>query len=650
MKKMNRTNLRPRRFGSRALATLFIGIAALSFSPRVAEAQHRAKLSKALAEQLTAGSTSLNVVFQGPQAEVDRVAKTYGVLVTKRLDMGAVLTGSGAQFDALAADDNVTSLTEDGQVTSTMAITTQSTGANQLWAAQDGSSKFGGLTGAGIGVVVIDSGIGQHPDIERRVRARRDFLADTSGPADAYGHGTHVAGIIAGSGGGSRSADGTAYVGMAPGAELVSLRVLDGTGNGYVSDVILALEWAIKNKARYKLRVVNVSLGHAATETYATDPMALAVERAVSAGLVVVASAGNLGKSADGTPLVGAVVSPGFTPGALTVGALNTRGTVARSDDAVASYSSRGPVGDPDDSSTWEVKPDLVAPGNAIIATGLPGTYLYDTLTDRHVTGAAGGTYLTLSGSSMATAVVSGAVAQLLQSTPDLTPAQVKFLLQVTAQHVEGAGLIEQGAGSLNVPLAVATAQAGSLDAAPSAVKIGGEMITAGGMAFLSKKTAGQFDASSVSVLGNTIVWGGRGVSGDTIVWGGRGVSGDTIVWGGRGVSGDTIVWGGRGVSGDTIVWGGRGVSGDTIVWGGRGVSGDTIVWGGRGVSGDTIVWGGRGVSGDTIVWGGRGVSGDTIVWGGRTEFPNTSVSGFSFEGGSGTAGSSAVFTAPSKK
>ncbi len=191
--------------------------------------------------------------------------------------------------------------------------------------------------------------------------------------------------------------------------------------------------------------------------------MALAVERAVASGLVVVASAGNYGKLDDGTPVVGVVVSPGHTPGALTVGALNTRGTVERSDDAIATYSSRGPVGDPDDESTWELKPDLVAPGNAIIGAAVPDSYLWNRLADRHVIGASGGTYLTMSGASMSTAVVSGAVAQLLQAAPKLTPAQVKFVLQFTAQRLEGFGLIEQGAGSLNVPLAVALAEAGDL-------------------------------------------------------------------------------------------------------------------------------------------------------------------------------------------
>ena len=122
----------------------------------------------------------------------------------------------------------------------------------------------------------------------------------------------------------------------------------------------------------------------------------------------------------------------------------------------MATYSSRGPVGDPEDPSSWEIKPDLVAPGNAIEAAGAAGSYLWENYPDRRIYGANGGTYLKLSGSSMAAAVVTGAVAQLLQAQPKLTPAQVKFALQYTAQPLKGYGLIEQGAGSMNVPLAAA--------------------------------------------------------------------------------------------------------------------------------------------------------------------------------------------------
>jgi serine protease AprX len=328
--------------------SLLIGLSLL-ICTAPAHADGRAKLSRTLEDRLSDPSvSSLNVIVQGPQSEIDRLASQYGIRVIKRLEMGAVVTGSPSEVKALAGDANVGRLAADDVVVSTMAVSTQATGANQLWGGVDGSN-FGGLVGSGIGIAVIDSGIGLHPDVERRVRHRVDFVNDETGSPDGYGHGTHVAGIIAGSGAGSRTEAGSAHVGMAPGAELVSLRVLGVDGQGYVSDVILAIEWAIKNKSRFRLRVINLSLGQATTDSYANDPMALAVERAVAAGLVVVTSAGNFGRLEDGTPVMGAVVSPGHTPGALTVGALNTRGTVARSDDAVASYSSRGPVGDPDD-------------------------------------------------------------------------------------------------------------------------------------------------------------------------------------------------------------------------------------------------------------------------------------------------------------
>ena len=231
---------------------------------------------------------------------------------------------------------------------------------------------------------------------------------------DTYGHGTHVAGIIAGSGAGSRGADGGAYIGMAPATGLISIRVLGTDGSGLVSDVIKGIEWSVKNKDKFNIRAINLSLGHPATSLYKDDPLAKAVERAVANGIVVICSAGNLGKTEDGTPIVGGIVSPGDTPGALTVGSLNTHGTVARSDDGVTTYSSRGPVGDPDQPSTWELKPDVVAPGNAIVSAEAPGTYLWDNYPSQRVFGANGGTYMMLSGSSMAAAVVSGAVAQLL--------------------------------------------------------------------------------------------------------------------------------------------------------------------------------------------------------------------------------------------
>ncbi len=572
-----------------------IGLFFVPFTtPSEALAQHRAELSRGLDVQIASGTTeTIRVLVSGPQAEVDRLVGLYGLQLLKRLDMGALVGGTAAQLDAVAGDPQVGSLVADDVVEGTMGTSTQSTGANLLWPGADGSA-FGGLVGNGIGVAVLDSGLANHPDLQNRVKLRLSFATDAPDALDEYGHGTHVAGIIAGSGAGSQSAAGSSYVGMAPGAHLVSLRVLGADGLGFVSDVVQALEWAIRHKTQYGIRVVNLSLGHLSTTSYRHDPLAQSVERAVRSGLVVVASAGNLGKDEQGNLVSGGIVSPGYTPGALTVGALNTRGTIARSDDVVASYTSRGPVGDPDREHTWEIKPDLVAPGNAIVSAGASDSYLWTNFADRRVIGANGGTYLVLSGSSMATAVVSGAVAQLLEAAPELTPAQVKAVLQLTAQRLDGFALAEQGAGSLNVPLAVALAATGDFGEAPTGVEIGGEMVEAGDVAFSSISAWGRTDSLAGGVrAGSTVIWSSQSLRGSSIVFGTRGTEANgTIVWGNRGTGANsTIIWGNRGTGANsTIIWGNRGTGANsTIIWGNRGTGANsTIIWGNRGTGATT--------------------------------------------------------------
>jgi serine protease AprX len=308
-------------------------------------------------------NTTLNVIVPGPQSLMDRLEHQYHLRVVAKLESGSVFEGTADSLSQLAADSQVPTVVEDGRVQGTMAISSQSTGANLVWGGSSGSG--GGVTGNGVTVAVIDSGRASHPDLNDAFVFDKDFTG--KGPKDQYGHGTHIAGIITGSG----IASGTtpANKGIAPDAKLVNLRVLDENGAGNASDVIAAIEWSIRNRYRFNIRVLNLSLGMYPTTSYKDDPMAQAVERAVAQGLVVVCAAGNFGKLPDGTPLVGTIVSPGFTPGALTVGAMNTHGTVGRNDDTMASYSSRGPVGSSTDKSTWIIKPDLVAPGNAIVST-----------------------------------------------------------------------------------------------------------------------------------------------------------------------------------------------------------------------------------------------------------------------------------------
>ena len=206
-----------------------------------------------------------------------------------------------------------------------------------------------------------------------------------------------MAGIIAGS-------PDSGYAGVAPGAHLVNLQVLNADGSGDTSDVIAAIDWAIEHRAQYRLRVINLSLGHPVFESYREDPLCQAVQRAVDAGMVVVTAAGNFGKTADGKAVIGGIVSPGNSPAALTVGASNARGTAQRSDDVMATYSSRGPT-----AIDGLLKPELVAPGNRIVAPAAAGAYLTRTFRERVVSGQGSAAYIEMSGTSMSTAVVSGA-------------------------------------------------------------------------------------------------------------------------------------------------------------------------------------------------------------------------------------------------
>ena len=210
--------------------------------------------------------------------------------------------------------------------------------------------------------------------------------------------------------------------GVAPSASIVSLRVLDANGQGYVSNIIEAIEWSIAHKDAYGIRVLNLSFGHPPMESYRTDPLAHAVERAWAAGLVVVASAGNRGRDGHFTVNV-----PGSDPYVLTVGAMNDLNTADRTDDITTTYSSKGPTfGD------HVLKPDVVAPGNRIVSSLAPGATLARLYPERVVSR----DRIELSGSSMSTAVVSGAVAILLQRNPRLTPDQVKAILMFSADRL----------------------------------------------------------------------------------------------------------------------------------------------------------------------------------------------------------------------
>jgi serine protease AprX len=477
-----------------------------------------------------------------------------------------------------------------------------------------------GLTGTGVGVAVIDSGISTwHDDLtnrsswsypygDQRVSAFVDFVNGRSLPYDDQGHGTHVAGIIAGNGLDSNGQ----HAGMAPDASLISLKVLDSDGQGTISNVIAALDWVLANHAEYNIRVVNLSVGAAIRESYWSDPLTLAAKRVVDAGVTVVAAAGNRGRGSNGQPQYGGVTAPGNAPWVLTVGASTTNSTTNRADDAMASFSSRGPT-----FLDWSAKPDLVAPGQGTVSLADPLSTFYTTRAQALLPGlwATGHSpYLTLSGTSMAAPVVSGTVALMLQANPTLTPNAIKGILQYTSQQFAGYNALTQGAGFLNTVGAVrlaaffAGAQPGQAYPTQSLwsrhIVWGNHMIAGGVLDPHSNAfTVGTDWGVAKTDDGDNIVWGttcGGNDACDNIVWG----TDDNIVWGTNGLD-DNIVWG---TGDDNIVWGTDcgGADCDNIVWG---TDDDNIVWGTADAD-DNIVWGTDG--GDNIVWG----TDDNIVWG----------------------------------
>jgi serine protease AprX len=284
--------------------------------------------------------------------------------------------------------------------------------------------------GSGVGVAVLDTGAVPVPDLQRRVSRRVDFTPEHDG-LDRYGHGTHMAGIIAGDG----TASNGQYVGVAPGASLIPIKVAGYNGATDVSVVIAGLQWAVNHEALYNIRVLNLSFGTDSRQPYGIDPLDFAVEQTWRAGIVVVVSAGNRGPDAE------TIDKPADDPYVITVGAVDTKQTTSASDDAVAPFSAHGPTQD------GFVKPDVVAPGISIVSTRDPNS----TIDQMHPAARVGDSYFKGTGTSQATAIVSGIVALMVQRNPLLTPDKVKAILMKTATRLptqpgSGAGEVNAGA------------------------------------------------------------------------------------------------------------------------------------------------------------------------------------------------------------
>jgi len=437
-----------------------------------------------------------------------------------------------------------------------------------------------GVDGTGIGIAVIDSGVYQHDDLQTadmtksRVVYSESFVPGDASTNDAYGHGTHVAGIVAGNGHDSAGR----FFGIAPKANIINLRVLDANGGGSDSQVIAAINRAVQLKNQYNIRVINLSLGRPVFESYTLDPLCQAAEAAWKAGIVVVTAAGNMGRdNSFGEQGYATIEAPGNDPNVITVGAMSPQGTWTRTDDIVASYSSKGP-------SLLDhiLKPDIMAPGNKITSLLSPGstlsqiappsaiikptqlTWLCDVFVGQSDCGSTspGPQYMQLSGTSMATPVVSGGAALMIQANPNLTPDAIKARMMRSAWKgypVRGNSWGRDVKGNLYLSqYDVFTIGAGYLDI----------------QAALNDTSVVNGGAASPTVVFNPLTKTATLVNGSSVVWG------QSMVWGQSAVFANSVVWGQLEVDAMSTVWG------NSVVWGQEGTDACSMVWG------QSVVWG----------------------------------------------------------
>ena len=393
-----------------------------------------------------------------------------------------------------------------------------------------------GVTGRGVGVAVVDSGVYAHPDLAGRIVAAIDFtsVAPTVSNIplnDLGGHGTHVAGLIAGDG--TRS--GGLYTGVAPNANIIDVRVIDARGGSNVSIILRGLQWILANRAAYNIKVVNMSLGATPTGSYKSDLMATAAEILNFAGVAVVVSAGNSG------PLAGTITTPATDPYVISVGALDDNGTPFLTDDLMATFSSRGRT--LFDSIS---KPDLVAPGRRMVSLRAPGSELDALFPDRQVTvvGSLSPDYYRLSGTSMAAPMVAGAIALMFERNSTLTTAQVKKRLKSTATSLSFGSSSDRGAGLVNAYGAAASISTekeyGAGRVSDAFAKDMRKFIQGQSFAWRDHTYNGGVDSGGTSWEG--VTW--ENVRWDTVTW--ENVSWEGFTWEGvtwEGVTWETVTW-----------------------------------------------------------------------------------------------------------
>ena len=428
---------RPRLYGAWAVA-ISIALLALTLSP-----SQQAEVAATADRMVSVIVRELPGAGSGPEAAVKAAGGTVGRHI-KIID-GFVAGMPEASLDGLRSNPGVHSVTLNGKVT--LLGSSQTTGSAYTGQMNEVADIVGadalwnaGFTGEGVDVALIDSGVAP---VEGLLGADKivngpDLSFEGSFPEvrylDTFGHGTHMAGIIAGN-------DGVAggFSGVAPGARIVSVKVANNEGATDVSQVLAGIDWAVQHRDDdgLNIRVLNLSFGTDSIQPYVIDPLSFAVETAWRKGIVVVVAGGNQGY---GTIQLN---NPALNPTILAVGGSDPLGTMDTTDDIVAEFSSRGNV---------TRGPDIVAPGRSVVSLRNPGSFI----DEMHPAGRVGDRFFRGSGTSQSAAVVSGAAALLLEQRPGLTPDQVKRLLKVTADTLKTSPPQQQGAGQIDLEAAMA--------------------------------------------------------------------------------------------------------------------------------------------------------------------------------------------------
>lgn len=317
--------------------------------------------------------------------------------------------------EVIALHNMIKFIDDDTKVFKSMDIASEFIGAKKI-------NNYG-YTGKNIGIAIVDTGVAPHSDLVKprnRIVAFKDFVNQKNAPYDDDGHGTHVAGIAAGNG-----FSNSKYNGIAPDANIIGVKVLDGTGSGSTSDILAGVQWVVDNKDKYNIKVLNLSLGTPADTIYKEDPLAKGATAAVTKyGITVITAAGNSG------PNRRTINSPGTSPFVITVGAIDDNRTPSYEDIFIADFSSRGPT------ISGEIKPDIMAPGVDIIS-----------LSNTNSSG-----YTSHSGTSMATPIISGAAALLYEQNSSATPQYIKKIIKNTAIPIRGESRNAQGSGVASIP------------------------------------------------------------------------------------------------------------------------------------------------------------------------------------------------------